>query len=199
MKFSYPATSGAMVLTLVCVLISCGGALHAQPIVEQFKLLSERCRIAIEQSEEFDAEGMLEAPFPKDGYRAAHYTRKSAWKFTGSPFYVAFSSWTSRDNGQERSNCNIGLLDDQRNLSSSDQGELLRAFLIRRNQLLARQTHETRDGTNVPALLMLGHGPVERNPDGCRVVTSIALTSDGGFFSVGSGEQAIYDCEGGDP
>ena len=82
-------------------------------------------------------------------------------------------------------------------LSTDDQAYLLRAFLIRRAELVAKRTHISSDPDPVHPTVALGFSPVVTNPNGCKVITALFVDPSSSFFSLSTGEQAIHPCDAG--
>ncbi len=81
---------------------------------------------------------------------------KTGWVLEDSELYIVFTAWTSRD-GPTRNLCDIHLQDPDRIWTESEQGHLLRHFLLRQTQLIAQGTHEIdRRLSPIPPTMNLG-------------------------------------------
>ena len=182
-------------LVLAALLLS-GGTSHASSLHDDFSRLFERCRVAIEQSLPLDETELQSTQVHEEHSRSwGTDTTQTGWAFENSELYVVFSAWTSRD-GTTRNLCDIHLQDPDRILTESEQGQLLRHFLLRQTQLIAQSTHEIDRGLSpIPPVMNLGFLLSAQNPKGCTVTNNIALLPDGTYFSAVSGEQAIKACD----
>lgn len=181
---------------VLAALVVSGVTIHASPIHDDFAKLFERCRVVIEQALSLDEAELQPMPVHEDHSRSwGTDTTQTGWAFEDSELYIVFSAWTSRD-GTTRNLCDIHLQDPDRILTESEQGHLLRHFLLRQTQLIAQGTHEIdRRLSPAPPIMNLGFLRSKQNPRGCTVTNKIALLPDGTYFSAGSGEQAIKSCD----
>lgn len=181
---------------VLAALVCSGGAIHASPIHDDFAKLLERCRVAIEQSLPLDEAELKPVLVHEDHSRSwGTDTTQIGWAFENSELYIVFTVWTSRD-GPTRNLCDVYLQNPDRILTESEQGQLLRRFLLRQTQLIAQGTHQIdRRLSPIPPVMNLGFLLSAQNPKGCTVTNNIALLPDGTYFSAGSGEQAIKPCD----
>ncbi len=177
-------------------LLFSGGTSHASSLHDDFSKLFESCRVAIEQSLPLDEAELRPMQVHEEHSRSwGTDTTQTGWAFENSELYIVFTAWTSRD-GTTRNLCDIHLQDPDRILTESEQGHLLRHFLLRQTQLIAQGTHEIdRRLSPIPPTMNLGFLLSAQNPKGCTVTNNIALLPDGTYFSAGSGEQAIKSCD----
>lgn len=185
-----------MRLITQCMVASlCAATAQAQSLVADFDNLFERCRISIESSAPFDATEMEKTKVQDRHERDWGITSEQVgWSLKPSILYVVSTSWTSRD-GPTRHLCEIYLKDPERILTASEQGLLLRSFFVFQTRLIGAGNHDVdRDLSPIPPALNAAFLLSERNPRGCSVNNTIALSPDGSYFSAGSGEQAIKSC-----
>lgn len=173
----------------------CGGSVQALELERGFEDLLERCRVSVETSSDFDRTGLQEREVPERHLRNWGTTsNQTGWMAQGSETYAVLTEWTSRD-GQVRHVCDVRLFDEERVLDENEQGLLLRRFLIVQTQLIGLGNHEIDKGLSpIPPILNAGFLLSERNPNGCSVTSSFAISPDGTFFSAGTGEQGIKEC-----
>lgn len=181
---------------IFATLIFSGGISNASPLTEDFSELFERCRIAVEQSLPLDETELRPTQVHEDHSRSwGTDTTQTGWAFESSELYIVFTVWTSRD-GPTRNLCDIYLQNPDRILTESEQGQLLRHFLLRQTELIGQGAHEIdRRLSPTPPVMNQGFLLSLQNPRGCTVTNNIALSPDGAFFSAGSGEQAISACD----
>jgi len=177
------------------VYVVSGGSAQALELERNFEDLLERCRISVETSSDFDKTGLEERDVAERHLRDWGTTiNQTGWMARGSETYVILTEWTSRD-GQVRHLCDVRLFDAERVLDEIEQGLLLRRFLIVQTQLIGLGTHEIdKTLSPIPPALNAAFLLSERNPNGCSVTTTFAISPDGTFFSAGTGEQAIKEC-----
>ena len=169
-------------------------ATGSENLASDFMMKAAKCRVAIETSSELDISGMLGVK-PSASLAKAPYTT-SAWRDIGSDIVITMQNWTDQ-NGKVRRICSVMFADDQRRLSSDQQAYLVRAFLTRRAELVAKLTHTSSDPDPVYPLVALGFSPVVTNPNGCKVITAFFVDPSGSFFNLSTGEQAIHPCDAG--
>ena len=181
---------------IFAALVCCGGSGHAGSLHEDFALLLDRCRVAVEQSVSLDKTDLQPTQVHEENSRPwGTDTSQAGWALSNSELYIVFTTWTSRD-GPTRNLCDVYLQDPGRVLNEDEQGRLLRHFLLRQTQLIGEGTHEIdRRLSPVPPLINLGFLLSAQNPRGCTATNSIALLPDGTYFMAGSGEQAIKACD----
>lgn len=184
-----------VLVAAVCILNT---STFAQDLELEFSDLFKRCRASIEANSAFDSDGLQAAEVAERHERDwGTNTEQEGWVSPGSEFYVVLTEWIS-DNGSSRRLCAIYLRDEDRDLTKSEQGLLLRQFLVTKNQLIGAGSHQIdRRLAPIPPLLNAGFLLSDRNPRGCRVAHSMVISPDGQFFYAVSGEQAIYDCKSG--
>lgn len=182
------------------VILSGANQSVAQDLEQDFATLLNRCRHSIEMSTEFDSKGMQ--PYSVSDAHQRNWGIESAqagWRNPASEMYVVLSHWTAAD-GQRRHLCDVRLADEERVLDSVEQGLIIRHFLMIKTRLVGAGTHEVDRGLSmVPPLINDAFLLAGRNPDGCRVTTTFALSPDGEFFAAGTGEQAIIQCDENQP
>ncbi len=181
---------------VLAALLFSSGTSHASSLHDDFSKLFERCRVAIEQSLPLDEAELQPMQVHEEHSRSwGTDTTQTGWAFENSELYIVFTAWTSRD-GTTRNLCDIHLQNPDRILTESEQGKLLRHFLLGQTQLIAQGTHEIdRRLSPIPPIINLGFLRSAQNPKGCTVTNNIALLPDGTYFSAGSGEQAIKPCD----
>lgn len=170
---------------------------RAASLEQDFLDLSERCRISIEENQPFDSIGLRPAPVAerhqrKQGVETLH----RGWRSPGSELYVVETEWTSRD-GPSRRLCHLHLKEEDRVLAPAEQAALLQAFLAWKAQLVGAGRHEGEPMATIQQYQGATFLLSDRNPKGCRVISSLFLKTDGTVFSEGSGEQAIAECDEG--
>lgn len=175
-----------------------GKQAHAQNLERDFANLMERCRASIEKSIEFDSQGLqphsVATKYKRDW---GAQSQQTAWIVPDSVMHVVVTEWTSVD-GQVRHLCDVGLSNEERVLDKSEQGLLLRHFLVTQSHLIGAGTHVIAEGLSpIPPLINAGFLLKEKNPNGCSVITSFTISPDGAFFSATTGEQATKECDGG--
>jgi hypothetical protein len=160
-----------------------------------FEDLLERCRMFIETSSTFDSSGLQDTMVAeRHVLNLGTDTKQTAWELSGSEFYAVKTEWTSRD-GPVWHRCDVYLIDEERILEPLEQGLLLRRFLMLQVQLIGAGSHEfDRELSPIPPAIIAAFLLSERNPEGCKVANSVALTPDGTFFSAGVGERVIQKC-----
>jgi len=181
---------------VLAALLFSSGTSHASSLNDDFSKLFERCRVAIEQSLALDKAELQPTQVHEDHSRSwGTNTTQTGWAFENSELYIVFTAWMSRD-GTTRNLCDIHLQNPDQIVTESEQGQLLRYFLLRQNQLIAQGTHELdRALSPIPPVMNLGFLLSAQNPKGCTVTNNIALLPNGTYFSAGSGEQAIKSCD----
>lgn len=172
------------------------GPVHAQSLVDDFDILFERCRVAIETNSAFENEGFQRRDIADRDVRDwGISSAQEAWMLPESRFYVVLTNWTSRD-GPTRHLCGIKLADENLALSAAEQALLLRYFLMRHAELISAGTHESvLHVTPILPSILTGFLLSDRNPNKCTVITTLTFEPDGTFFAAGSGEQATKPCE----
>ncbi|MFT4960971.1 MAG: hypothetical protein ACI92Z_002057 [Paracoccaceae bacterium] len=169
---------------------------YAQTLELNFSDLFERCRSSVETSLTFDSGGLRATEVEKRHERSlGAMTDQTGWSLPVSELYVVLTAWTSHD-GPTRHMCDIHVKDEERLLDASEQGLLLRQFLIHQTKLIGARTHEIdRQLSPIPPIINAAFLLSESNPRGCTVNNTLAMSPDGTFFSAGSGEQGIKECE----
>ena len=180
---------------LVALLLSSGSS-YAGSLQQDFAVLFERCRIAVEQSIALNTMNLQTREVNEKQSRSwGMESSQLGWAFTNSELYIVTTAWTSRD-GSTRNLCDIYPQDPDYRLSQDQQGRLLRHFLLRQTQLIGEGSHEIdRRLSPIPPALNLAFLLSAHNPKGCTVTNNIAVSPDGTFLAAGSGEQAIKACD----
>lgn len=167
--------------------------------IETWLRLSERCRMAIEQGERLDTQGLDHlgpsirrvAPLMIEGLaepaRRGHEVRQHSWQQTGSSFVVVEEEYP----GGRRS-CAIRLAPDVPAVTAVEEAGFVSAFLQKRQELIAAGTHEERNPDPILST-NLGVGPIARSASGCRIISGLQIETKPGrepFFNSFSAEQA---------
>jgi hypothetical protein len=169
---------------------------NAQSLEQNFNNLFERCRMHIETSSIFDTNGLAITEVEKRHVRSwGTMTQQTAWSLPGFEFYVVLTEWTSRD-ATTRKLCGIYTKDEERLLTPTEQGLLLREFLILQRQLIIIGTHEVDIKLSpIPKIISAAFLLSESNPRGCTSTNTISISFDGTLFSATSGDLGITECK----
>lgn len=189
-------------MTIAVWLSSAAQAWEAQASdkdIETWLRLSERCRVAIEQGERLDTQGLDDLgpsirrvpPVTIEGLaepaRRGHEVRQHSWQQTGSSFVVVEEEYP----GGRRS-CVIRLAPDVPAVTAVEEADFVSAFLHKRQALIATGTHEERNPDPILST-NLGLGPIARSASGCRIISGLQIETRPGrepFFNSFSAEQA---------
>lgn len=188
-------TSGTMMQFRIAVaiafwfgLISVG---FAASFEDDFLLLAERCRTAIEQAKQLDTSGLT--PYSNPSYEKK-FARKdvtgTVWEIDGDSSWYLVSSERLRKDGRSYRGCDVFVKERYLPVGKVQQALLIRAFLELKLNLLFQQTHKEDEGMmHVPPLLLLGFVQVGQNERGCSTVNGLSLSFDGTFVQYFVGEK----------
>ena len=167
--------------------------------VETWGYLSERCRMAIEQGERLDTQGLNDLgpsvwrvpPLIIEGLaepaRRGYEVRQHSWQQAGSSFVVV-----EREYLDGRRSCVIQLAPGVPDGTAVEEAGFVSAFLQKRQALIAAGTHEERNPDPIFST-NLGVGPIARSASGCRIISGLQIEARPGrepLFNSFSAEQA---------
>lgn len=189
------------VMTIAVWLFSEAQARDAQASdkdIETWLRLSERCRMAIEQGERLDTQGLNDlgpsirrvAPVTIEGLAEpvirGFEVRQHSWQQDGSSFVAV-----ERESPGGRRSCIVQLAPGVPAATAVEEAGFVSAFLQKRQSLIAAGAHEERDldpifSTN------LGVGSIARSASGCRILSGLQIETRPGrepLFNSFSGEE----------
>jgi hypothetical protein len=115
---------------LILAILGFGSPIYAQDFLDDFGDLFERCRVSVETSELFIADGLQEGSVEKRHVRDwGIASKQTAWMSPESEVYVLLTEWISQD-GTTRYLCDVRLVDEEQVLEKAEQGLLLRHFFV---------------------------------------------------------------------
>ncbi|WP_319520181.1 hypothetical protein [uncultured Martelella sp.] len=167
--------------------------------VETWRELWTRCRLAVEQSESLNVQGLHDLgqstrripPLIVKGYAypliPGYEIFLHKWQQPGSSFVVVVEEYPG-----SRLSCAVQLASAASAITPNEEALFASAFLQERQTLVAAGTHEEKEldpifSTN------LGMGPIGRNENGCSVVSGLQIETGAGldsFFSSFSAERS---------
>jgi hypothetical protein len=186
-------------LFLVALAVWPSEARASDKSVETWQQLWTRCRIAVEQSERVNVEGLNDlgtairrvAPIIAEGLAepvmAGYELHEHRWQQPNSSFVLV-----EEDNQGSRRFCAVRLAPDAPAVTSVEEARFSSAFLQARQSLVAAGTHEERNPDPIFST-NLGVGAIARDDNGCRVISTLQIETRPGtepFFTSFSGEQA---------
>lgn len=166
--------------------------------VETWRQLWTRCRIAIEQGERLNTQGLTDlgpsiarvAPLAVEGLDAplmpGYAMHEHSWQLPGSSFVLVEGEYDDK-----RRKCDVRFVPDVPPVTSVEEADFVSAFKEERHLLIAAGTHGERDPDPIFST-NLGVGPIARNDNGCRVIAGLQIETRPGkqpFFASSSGEQ----------
>jgi hypothetical protein len=149
--------------------------------VETWRQLWTRCRIAIEQGEKLNTQGLIDlgpsimrvAPITVEGLDAplmpGYEVREQSWKPPDSSFVLVEGEYDDK-----RRRCDVRLGLNVPPVTSVEEADFVSAFKEERQLLVADGTHEERNpdplfSTN------LGVGPLARSDNGCSIMSGLQI------------------------
>jgi hypothetical protein len=190
-----------------------GGASADERLVQDWRDLWTRCRVAIENVQPLDTTGLTDLGFSIQHQPALHPEGwpepimpaydypEHKWRLAGSRFFVREREWPPID-GKVRRGCDIHIAEDAAQITSAEETLLADAFRAERDRLLATGEYEMQDPTPPIASTALGLRPLKPNANECRVISPLFVDTRPDmkpFFTSGTGEQAIHGICGGKP
>jgi hypothetical protein len=183
-----------------------------EALEHEWRDLFARCRVAIESGLPPDTSGLVDLGF-EDRFVEAYTVNIEGRDVPILPgFRRAARTWQhpdrrlvlidgerfvgSADGAKVRRLCDVRLAEGAAKLTSSEEGAILRIFLVIRSNLIADGTHEVRDPDPIPPIIPLGVGPIKDNPNYCPVMSAVFFQDDHQFFASISGEQDFSPCGG---
>lgn len=166
--------------------------------VEAWRQLWTRCRIAIEQGERLNTQGLTDlgpsimrvAPITVEGLDAplmpGYEVHEQSWQRPNSSFVLVEGEYHDK-----RRRCDVRLAPDVPPVTSVEEAGFVSAFKEERQLLRAAGTHEERNPDPIYST-NLGFGPLARSDNGCRVISGLQIETRPGrqpFFVSFSGEQ----------
>ncbi|MBB4572938.1 hypothetical protein [Rhizobium lentis] len=164
--------------------------------------LFTRCRTAVETGKDFDATGLRDlgrdvrtvapvtasgVPFPLlPGYKMA----EQRWEVPRARFVVVETEYPP-DHGKSRRSCKLELAQGAKPISVDEENHLRTAFLAERDQLHGTGRYERWNPDPIFST-NLGVRLAEKNPSGCRVVSTMQIETRSqslSFFATGTAEQ----------
>jgi hypothetical protein len=179
-------------LALVAVLLALAdNALAEQHLIEQWRDLWTRCRIAIEDAKPLNVDGLSPVTTLPETYEKT-VRRYDNWRIMRrrQDRFAILEAEYRKHNGVRRI-CDVTIAPDAKPLNHDEEAVLARAFLIERAKLIANRTHETRNPDPIFPIIPLGVGPTKKNQNGCSVISFFMFDLSTNFFNSGTGEQVF--------
>ncbi|QYO75900.1 hypothetical protein [Devosia salina] len=167
--------------------------------VETWRQLWTRCRIAIEQGEKLNTQGLIDlgpsimrvAPITVEGLDAplmpGYEVLEQRWQPPGSSFVLVEGEYPD-----ERRSCEVRLAPNVPSVTSVEEAAFVSAFIQERRLLVASGTHEERNPDPIYST-NLGVGSLARSGSGCRIISGLHVETRPGrepFFNSFAAEQS---------
>lgn len=149
--------------------------------VETWRQLWTRCRIAIEQGEKLNTQGLIDlgpsimrvAPITVEGLDAplmpGYEVREQSWQPPNSSFVLVEGEYDDK-----RRRCDVRLGLNVPPVTSVEEADFVSAFKEERQLLVADGTHEERNPDPIFST-NLGVGPLARSDNGCSIMSGLQI------------------------